>query len=153
MCRIAREVPEAMYVSVRGPHWHRPCPKCGYATRFKQWPTACRCGPVTPDPRPPLTNSDHLSQNVPVVEDPHRLQMFAGLAHPHQHRTAPMQIHADTRRIRSQGPPLSWNNVNTSSMRARDGHEERRPRSFMTSECNCQLPGADWNCKRRRKQI
>ena len=36
-------------------------------------------------------------------------------------------------RIRSQGPPSPWNNVNTPSMRARDGHEERRPRSFMTS--------------------
>jgi hypothetical protein len=32
-----------------------------------------------------------------------------------------------------QGPPSSWNNVSTPSIRARNGHEERRPRSFMTS--------------------
>ena len=37
----------------------------------------------------------HLSQHVTVVENPYRLQMFAGLAHPHQHRAASMQIHTD----------------------------------------------------------
>jgi hypothetical protein len=35
----------------------------------------------------------HLGQLVTGVDDPHRLQMLAGLGHPHQHRTAPMQIH------------------------------------------------------------
>jgi hypothetical protein len=33
-----------MGVSVRGhtdPRLHSPCPRCGYATRFKQWPTKC----------------------------------------------------------------------------------------------------------------
>jgi hypothetical protein len=37
----------------------------------------------------------HLSQHFTVVENPHRLQMLASLGHPHQHRTAPMQIHTD----------------------------------------------------------
>lgn len=22
---------------------HSPCPRCGYATRFRQWPTRCAC--------------------------------------------------------------------------------------------------------------
>jgi hypothetical protein len=25
------------------PHLHAPCPRCGYATRYKQWPTKCAC--------------------------------------------------------------------------------------------------------------
>jgi hypothetical protein len=35
-----------MGVSVRGqtdPHLHSLCPRCGYATRYKQWPTKCAC--------------------------------------------------------------------------------------------------------------
>jgi hypothetical protein len=35
-----------MGVIVRGrsdPHLHSPCPRCGYATRYKQWPTRCAC--------------------------------------------------------------------------------------------------------------
>jgi len=24
-------------------HVHSPCPRCGYATRFKQWPIRCLC--------------------------------------------------------------------------------------------------------------
>jgi hypothetical protein len=35
-----------MSVSVRGhtdPHLHSPCPTCGYATGYKQWPTRCAC--------------------------------------------------------------------------------------------------------------
>ncbi len=35
-----------MGVSVRGnsdPHLHSPCPRCGYATRYKQWPVTCAC--------------------------------------------------------------------------------------------------------------
>jgi hypothetical protein len=35
-----------MGVSVRGlsdPHLHAPCPQCGYATRYKQWPIKCAC--------------------------------------------------------------------------------------------------------------
>jgi ribosomal protein L37E len=35
-----------MGVSVWGtthPHLHHPCQRCGYATRFKQWPTPCLC--------------------------------------------------------------------------------------------------------------
>lgn len=35
-----------MGVSVRGnndPHLHSPCPRCGYATRHKQWPVTCAC--------------------------------------------------------------------------------------------------------------
>lgn len=32
--------------SVRGntdPHLHWPCPRCGYATRYQQWPVTCAC--------------------------------------------------------------------------------------------------------------
>lgn len=29
------------------PHMHRPCDRCGYATRYKQFPVACNC--TTPD--------------------------------------------------------------------------------------------------------
>ena len=78
----------------------------------------------------------HLSQHVTVVENPYRLQMFAGLAHPHQHRAASMQIHTDklpTLIEFAHRGLLRRNNMSTPSMRARDGHEERRPRSFMTS--------------------
>ncbi len=35
-----------MGVSVRGnvhPHLHSPCPRCGYATAFKQWEIRCGC--------------------------------------------------------------------------------------------------------------
>ena len=35
-----------MGASVRGnsdPHLHSPCPRCGYATRYKQWPVTCAC--------------------------------------------------------------------------------------------------------------
>lgn len=35
-----------MGVSVWGnthPHLHSPCPRCGFATRFKQWPNRCAC--------------------------------------------------------------------------------------------------------------
>lgn len=35
-----------MGVSVRGnvdPHLRSPCPQCGYATRYKQWPVTCAC--------------------------------------------------------------------------------------------------------------
>ena len=37
-----------MGVNVRGvsdPHLHHPCPVCGYATRYKQWPSRCACSP------------------------------------------------------------------------------------------------------------
>ena len=29
------------------PHLHHPCPVCGYATRFKQFPTRCACNRAT----------------------------------------------------------------------------------------------------------
>jgi hypothetical protein len=35
-----------MAVSIRGHsdlHLHSPCPQCGYATRYKQWPITCAC--------------------------------------------------------------------------------------------------------------
>jgi hypothetical protein len=38
-----------MGVSVGGhsdPHLHSACPRCGYATRYKQWPTNCACTEV-----------------------------------------------------------------------------------------------------------
>jgi len=37
----------------------------------------------------------HLAQVLRVVREPDRLQQVAGLAHPHQHRPSPMQIHPD----------------------------------------------------------
>src|SRR6476661_8550542 len=58
-------------------------------------------GPVPPVGRLPhhlrrlAGTRHHLSQHVTVVENPYRFQMFAGLAHPHQHRAASMQIHTD----------------------------------------------------------
>jgi hypothetical protein len=44
-----------MGLSVSGlvdPHLHHPCLRCGYATRYKQWPTPCLCSKpiVAPDP-------------------------------------------------------------------------------------------------------
>ena len=39
-----------MGVSIHGtvhPHLHHPCPQCGYATRYKQWPSRCACSPPT----------------------------------------------------------------------------------------------------------
>jgi hypothetical protein len=43
-----------MGVSIRGhsdPHLHSPCPRCGYATRYKQFgPMRCAC--PNPKPRP-----------------------------------------------------------------------------------------------------
>ena len=35
-----------MMLSVSGndlPHLHTPCPRCGYTTRYKQWPVRCLC--------------------------------------------------------------------------------------------------------------
>ena len=48
-----------------------------------------------------------------------------------------MQVHTDKLPTRIQFTHrglLRRNNVSTPSMRARNGHEERRPRSFITSE-------------------
>jgi hypothetical protein len=53
----------------------------------------------------------HFAQHVTVVENPYRLQMFAGLGHPHQHRAATMQIHTDKLptliEFAHKGPPSS----------------------------------------------
>ena len=34
-----------MTISVNGSSWHihHPCERCGYGTRFKQWPIRCLC--------------------------------------------------------------------------------------------------------------
>jgi hypothetical protein len=40
-----------MGVSINGavhPQLHHPCQRCGYATRFKQWPTPCLCAHPQP---------------------------------------------------------------------------------------------------------
>ena len=46
-----------MGVSVRGnthEHLHSPCPRCGFARRFKQWPVTCACSREhRPDLPPP----------------------------------------------------------------------------------------------------
>jgi hypothetical protein len=41
-------------VSINGvtDHVHRPCPRCGYATRYKQWPIGCLCNKCEPNHRP-----------------------------------------------------------------------------------------------------
>ena len=42
-----------MGVSVHGtvhPHLHSPCPVCGYARRFKQFPERCACNRSDPKP-------------------------------------------------------------------------------------------------------
>ena len=31
-------------------HLHSPCPRCGYATRSKQWPIRCACNRYNPKP-------------------------------------------------------------------------------------------------------
>ena len=77
----------------------------------------------------------HRSQPLPVVEDPHRLQVLTGLGHPHDHRPAPMQI--DTHDLLSCvrfAHRASFVVMDVSTPRVpRDGHEERRPRSFIAS--------------------
>jgi hypothetical protein len=38
-----------MGVSIRGHsdlHFHSPCPQCGCATRYKQWPITCACSNI-----------------------------------------------------------------------------------------------------------
>jgi len=73
----------------------------------------------------------HRGQLLAIVDDADRLQPLARLGHPHQHRTAPMQIHADIL-------PTVIVFAHRGLLR-RDGrehpddhsgvHEERRPRS------------------------
>ena len=102
-------------------------------------PSTTRKSPPAPPPAtrrhatsPPASTSRSLTIRTVSRCSP-------GLAHPHQHRAATMQIHTPTNCRPSidfahKGPPLfDGNNVSTPSMRARNGHEERRPRSFMTS--------------------
>jgi hypothetical protein len=63
-----------MAISISGnshPHLHHPCPRCGYATRFKQWPTRCLCnrGCSTAElekrEHHRSTNPDHLIPSAP----------------------------------------------------------------------------------------
>ena len=72
---------------------------------------------------------------VRVVADPHRLQMLAGLGHPHQHRPAPMQIHPhDLLTLVASFTGASFVVEREHLEHALGTHEERRPRSFITSE-------------------
>jgi hypothetical protein len=46
-----------------GKYHHAPCDRCGYATRFKQFPLVCAC--TTPDrcPHPPISvQGDHCQR-------------------------------------------------------------------------------------------
>ena len=42
-------------VSINGvtDHVHHPCPRCGYATRYKQWPIGCLCNKYERNHRTP----------------------------------------------------------------------------------------------------
>ena len=42
-------------VSINGvtDHVHHPCPRCGFATRYKQWPIGCLCNKYEPHHRTP----------------------------------------------------------------------------------------------------
>lgn len=61
-------------VSVRGLtdlHLHSPCPQCGYATRYKQWPIKCACPNAqrrkirdTPDPHVVEIWAEQEAKNV-----------------------------------------------------------------------------------------
>ncbi len=96
-----------------------------------------RRSPRAPPPATRRHGTSHQPARHGSLMNPYRLQMFAGLAHPHQHRPTSMQIHTDklpTLIEFAHRGLLRRNNVSTPSMHARDGHEERRPRSFMTSE-------------------
>lgn len=56
-----------MGVSVRGlsdRHLHSACPRCGFATRFKQWPIKCAC-------------SNAQRQKVRAAPDAHVLEIWA----------------------------------------------------------------------------
>ena len=58
-----------MAISISGnshPHLHHPCPRCGYATRFKQWGIRCLCNRYCSKAeldRPPRRN---LADDLPV---------------------------------------------------------------------------------------
>jgi hypothetical protein len=70
-----------MGVSVRGhtdSHLHSACLRCGYATRYKQWPTKCAC-------------SDAERQKIPAS---HLVEIWAE------------QEAADAARHWPDGPPL-----------------------------------------------
>jgi hypothetical protein len=43
-----------LYPTGAFPHLHSPCDRCGYPTRYKQFPVVCLC--TTPDrcPHPPI---------------------------------------------------------------------------------------------------
>jgi hypothetical protein len=56
-----------MGVSVRGHsdlHLHSPCPQCGYATRYKQWPITCAC-------------SNAQRQKIRTTPAPHVVEIWA----------------------------------------------------------------------------
>jgi hypothetical protein len=56
-----------MGVSVRGLsdlHLHSPCPQCGYATRYKQWPITCAC-------------SNAQRQKIQQIPAPHVVEIWA----------------------------------------------------------------------------
>lgn len=46
------------------PHLHHPCPRCGYATRFKQHPTRCGCS----DSERPKIDYSQESRDIEVVD-------------------------------------------------------------------------------------
>ncbi len=83
-----------------------PVRECLDPERMRQVHRRAELGQRIDGPVPPVrglehhlrrfaSSGHHIGQPVTGVDDPHRLQMLASLGHPHQHRTAPMQIHAD----------------------------------------------------------
>lgn len=56
-----------MGISVRGLsdlHLHHPCPQCGFATRYRQWPVKCAC-------------SDTQRQQIRATPDAHVVEIWA----------------------------------------------------------------------------
>ena len=45
-------------------HLHSPCPQCGYATRYKQWPITCAC-------------SNAQRQKIRTTPAPHVVEIWA----------------------------------------------------------------------------
>jgi hypothetical protein len=91
---------------------------------------------LTPGLRRIPRASHHRTQILRIIGDPHRLQMLTTLGHPHQHRPAPMQIHPHdllTRIHFTHRGLLRCGSEHPESASGR--HGERRPRSFIASEC------------------
>ncbi len=74
-------------------------------------------------------------QAIPVIQDPHRLQSFPGIGHPHDHRPPPM--HLITTTCLPAHPSLTGASfvVGREHPESASGHhEERRPRIVLLAD-------------------